>query len=72
MSLSLVSSKSNFLHDGFIVAIENILLCIHGSLVHIIRYTHSIIAVTVGVSFNTILATCVTLLLLGATFNIKL
>ena len=69
MSLSLVSGKSAFLHDGYIVAIEN---CYAPTAVKRTLMPKHVASLLLGASLNTLFATRLTSLLLGASFNTKL
>ena len=69
MSLSLVSGKSAFPHDGYIAAIEN---CCTSIAVKRAFFSMCVASLLLGASFNTIFAMCITSLLLGASFNTKL
>ena len=68
MSLSLVSGKSAFLHDGYVAAIEN--CCAYTAVKH--TFPTHIALLLLGALFNTIFAMHLTSLLLGASFNTKL
>ena len=54
-SLSLVSGKSAFLHDGYIAAIEN--CCVPIAVKRVLFPMH-VASLLLGVLFNTIFATC--------------
>ena len=69
MSLSLFSGKLAFLHDGYIAAIEN--CCVPNAVKCTLFPTH-VLSLLLGALFNVILAMCLTLLLLGTSFNTKL
>ena len=69
MSLSLVSVKSAFLHDGYIAAIEN--YCMPMVVKHIL-FTKHVAILLLGTSFNPIFDMHIMSLLLGASFHIKL
>ena len=69
MSLSVVSVKSAFLHEGYIAAIEN---CGAPIAVKHTLFPMHVVSLLLGISFNTIFAMHVTSLLLGASFNTKL
>ena len=69
MSLSLVSGKLAFLHDGYIATIEN---CCAPMERKCILFTTYVASLLLGASFNMILVTHVLSLLLGALFNTKL
>ena len=69
MSLSLVSGKSAFLHDGYIAAIEN--CCAPIAVKHIL-FSMCVVSLLLGDSFNTVFATYVTSLLLVTLFDAKL
>ena len=69
MSLSLVSSKLAFLHDGYIAAIEN---CGVPIAVKRTLFSMRVVSLLLGTLFNTIFASRVTSLLLGALFDTKL
>ena len=69
MSLSLVSGKLAFLHDGYIATIEN---CCAPMVVKCILFATRGVSLLLGTSFNMIFAKCITSLLLGASFNMKL
>ena len=71
MSLSLVSGKLAFLHDGYIAiaAIENYCASM---VIKCTLFTMRVVSLLLGASFNTIFATPVMSLLLGALFNTML
>ena len=69
MSLSLVSGKSAFVYDGYIVVIES---CFVPMVVKHTLFTAHVVSLLLGTSFNTIFATCIMSLLLGTSFNTKL
>ena len=69
MSLSLVSGKSTFLHDGYIVAIEN--YCAPTAVKRTLMPMR-IVSLLLGALLSTLFATRLTSLLLGASFNTKL
>ena len=69
MSLSLVSGKLDFLHDGYIAATEN---CCVSMVVNRTIFATSVASLLLGTSFNTIFAKRTMSLLLGASFNTKL
>ena len=69
MSLSLISGKSAFLHDGYIVAIEN--CCVPTAVKRTLIPTR-VASLLLGASLNTLFATRLMSLLLGASFNTKL
>ena len=69
MSLSLISGKSAFLHDGYVASIEN---CRVPIAVKQTLFPTCVASLLLGASFNMIFATHVTSLLLGALFNMKL
>ena len=69
VSISLVSSKLAFLHDGYIVAIEN--CCTPIAVKRALFPTH-LASLLLGTLLNMIFAMHVTSLLLGASFNTKL
>ena len=69
MSLSLVSGKLAFPHDGYIAAIEN--YCVP-MVFKCTLFAMSVASLLLGASFNTIFVTHVTSsLLLGTLFNLK-
>ena len=61
VSLSLISGKSAFLHDGYIAATEN---CCVAMVVKCTLFAMRIVSLLLGASLNTIFATCITSLLL--------
>ena len=69
MSLSLVSGKSAFLHDGYTAAIKN---CCAPTAVKCTLFPAGIVSLQLGASFNMIFATRLMSLLLGASFNTQL
>ena len=69
MSLPLVSGKSAFLHDGYIVAIEN--CCAPTAVKRTLMPTH-VASLPLDASLNTLFAMRLMSLLLGASFNTKL
>ena len=69
ISLSLISGKSAFLHDGYIAAIEN---CCVPIVVKCILFTTCVVSLLLGALFYTIFAMRIISLLLGALFNTKL
>ena len=69
ISLSLVSGKSAFLHDGYIGATEN---CCAPIAIKRTLFPMRVASLLLGASFNTIFAMRVMSLLLGAPFNTKL
>ena len=69
MSLSLVSGKLAFLHDDYIVAIED--CCAPTAVKRTLMLMH-IASLLLGALLNTLFATRLTSLLLGASFNTKL
>ena len=66
MSLSLVSGKSAFMHDGYIASIEN---CCALNAVKRTLFPMHIASLLLGTLFNVIFATPLASLLLGALFN---
>ena len=66
VSLSLVSGKSAFLHDGYIATIEN---CCAPMVVKHILFIMSIASLLLGTLYNMIIATRVMSSLLGISFN---
>ena len=69
VSLSLVSDKLAFLHDGYIAAIKN---CCASTAVKCTLFPMCVASLQLGALFNTIFATGFTSLLLGASFNTQL
>ena len=69
VSLSLISGKLAFLHDGDIATIEN--CCVPMVVKRTLFVTH-VASLLLGASFNTIFAMRVMSLLLGTLFNTKL
>ena len=64
-----VSGKLAFLHDGYIVTIEN---CCVPIAVKRKLFSTRVASLVLGTSFNSVFATHVMLLLLGASFNMEL
>ena len=66
MSLSLISGKLAFLHDGYIAVLENYCMCM---VVKYRLFAMCIASLLLGISFNMILAMRITS---GVSFNTKL
>ena len=69
VSLSLVSGKLAFLHDGYIVANKN---CYAPAAVKHTLFPMRVASLQLGALFNTIFSTHLTSLLLGTSFNTQL